>query len=253
LCAPFGPTGVAICQQAQGCHVEGDLCQANSDCCGGESPDSGILGAGLVVCAIADGGTIGYCTTPTASNGGGSTCVPEGDVCHYTADTGDGGYPCSSSSARSDCCGDQTPKFLACILDKLGVPRCLAYGLSDGGTDACRQPGSTCATAADCCNGQPCVPNSSGALECATSACIPTSGACTSTADCCAGITCVLPPGATQGTCTSIAPPPGTSDGGTTSPGDDAGIGCAELGQSCATLGCCAGLECAGSCSIPIK
>jgi hypothetical protein len=254
LCAPFGPTGITICQQAQGCHVEGDLCRQNADCCGGESADAGILGAGLVVCTIPPGSTLGYCTTPTSSNGGGSVCVPEGDVCHYTSGTGDAGYPCSSSSARSDCCGDQRPKFLACQLDKLGVPRCLAYGLSDGGTDACRQTGATCATAADCCNGQPCVPDSTGQLVCATSACIPSAGPCTSTADCCAGISCVVAPGATAGTCSPIPPPPGSSDAGSSGGGSDAGLGCAQIGQSCATLGCCAGLSCSGgSCNISIR
>jgi hypothetical protein len=243
LCAPFGPTGVAICQQAQGCHVEGDLCRQDADCCGGEPASAGILGAGLVKCTIAPGEKIGVCSTPSAGNGGGSTCVPEGDVCHYTKDPG---YTCSSSAARADCCGDQTPKFLACRLDKLGVPRCLAYGLSDGGTDACRQTGATCSTANDCCNGSPCVPDPSGQLVCAATACIPTSGACTSTADCCAGITCVIPAGAPSGTCAPQPPPPPPPDGGTT--GNDAGSGttCAALGQSCASLGCCPGLACIG-------
>jgi hypothetical protein len=268
LCAPFGPTGITICQQAQGCHVEGDLCRQNADCCGGEPADAGILGAGLVVCTIPAGSTIGYCTTPTGSNGGGSVCVPEGDVCHYTSGTGDGGYTCSSSSARSDCCGDQRPKFLACQLDKLGVPRCLAYGLSDAGTDGCRQVGATCATAADCCNGQPCVPDPSGQLVCAQSACIPSAGPCTSTADCCAGITCVIAPGAQGGTCAPLTPPPPPppppSDGGSGStpdagngggtPDSGGGLGCAEIGQSCTTLPCCAGLQCMnGSCNIPLK
>jgi hypothetical protein len=257
LCAPFGPTGVAICQQAQGCHVEGDLCRVNTDCCGGESPDSGILGAGLVVCSTSvNGGTIGVCMTPTGSGGGGNTCVPEGDVCHYNG----AGYACSVSAARSDCCGPQSPKFTACRLDPLGVPRCLAYGLDDdggveGGT-SCRQTGDTCATAGDCCNGTPCVPNAQGQLTCAPTACIPTSGACTSSADCCSGITCVLAPGAQQGTCSPITPPPPPpADGGTTptdsgtsgSPDAGGGLGCSSLGQSCAALGCCTGLTCSNN------
>jgi hypothetical protein len=265
LCAPYGATGVPICQQAQGCHVQGDLCRKDTDCCGGESPDSGILGAGKVTCTIAAGSSIGYCSMP-GTGGNGGVCVPEGDTCHYTAGTGDGGYACPSSSTRADCCGPQTPKFLACMLDKLGVPRCLAYGLTDGGVSGCREPASTCATAADCCNGNPCVPNTTGQLECAATACIPTAGACTSTADCCAGITCVIAPGAAAGTCTPVAPPSGGSpDGGS---GSDAGheidgghaadsgggLGCAEIGQSCASLGCCAGLECvAESCEIVLK
>ena len=34
LCAPYEPTGVLICQPATGCHVVGDLCRKDSDCCG---------------------------------------------------------------------------------------------------------------------------------------------------------------------------------------------------------------------------
>ncbi len=258
LCAPYGPAGVAICQQAQGCHVEGDLCRVDGDCCGGESPDAGVLGGGLVVCSTSvNGGTIGVCMTPTAKNGGGSTCVPEGDVCHYNTPP----YACAVSAKRSDCCGPQKPPFLACQLDKLGVPRCLAYGLDDGG--ACRQAGNACATAGDCCDGAPCVPNAQGDLVCASMSCIPTSGACTSSADCCAGITCVVPVAALAGTCVAASPPTGSTtdggtgagDGGSSAGGDSgAGLGCASLGQSCASLGCCTDLTCSGGqCSLPPK
>ncbi len=254
LCAPYGPTGVPICQQAQGCHVEGDLCRVNGDCCGGESVDSGILGAELVVCSTSvNGGTIGVCMTPMGGNGGGNACVPEGDVCHYNG----AGYACPVSEKRSDCCGPQKPPFLACQLDKLGVPRCLAYGLDDGG--ACRASGATCATAGDCCDGAPCVPSSRGQLVCASASCVPTTGACTSSADCCAGITCVVPVGALQGSCEAVSPPAGTpaGDGGTGPSGGDGGVanggdsgpglGCSSLGQSCAALGCCVGLLCSGT------
>jgi hypothetical protein len=251
LCAPYGPTGVAICQQAQGCHVEGDLCRVNADCCGGESPDAGVLGGGLVVCSTTvNGGTIGVCMTPTGGNGGGNACVPEGDVCHYNTPP----YACSVSSKRSDCCGPQSPPFLACKLDKLGVPRCLAYAADDGG--ACRQVGNTCATSGDCCDGVPCVPNSLGQLVCTASACVPVTGTCTSSADCCAGETCVIPVGALSGTCGAVTPPPGDGGSGSSSGGGDAGggLGCASLGQSCAALGCCAGLLCSGEgCTIAPK
>src|SRR5262249_8086430 len=33
-CAPWGPTGVLVCQPASGCHVVGDLCTSDGDCCG---------------------------------------------------------------------------------------------------------------------------------------------------------------------------------------------------------------------------
>jgi hypothetical protein len=249
LCAPYGPTGIAICQQAQGCHVEGDLCRVNSDCCGGESLDAGLLGGELIVCSTSvNGGTLGVCMTPTGGNGGGNACVPEGDVCHYNGP----GYACSVSAKRSDCCGPQKPPYLACQLDKLGVPRCLAYALDDGG--ACRQTGNTCGTAADCCDGVPCVPNPQGQLVCASTSCIPTSGTCTSSADCCAGITCIVPVGALQGTCTPVSPPSG--DGGSSSGSSDSGVGlgCASLGQSCASLGCCIDLQCnGGTCVLPLQ
>lgn len=247
-----------------------DLFRQDSDCCGGEPLDSGILGAGKVTCDIAAGSTLGYCSIP-GNGGNGGVCVPEGDTCHYTAGTGDGGYACASSSIRADYCGPQTPKFLACQLDRLGIPRCLAYGLADSGTGECREPGSSCATAADCCNGSPCVPNAGGMLECASTSCIPSSGPCTSTADCCAGITCVIAAGALSGTCTPLTPPPppdaGHADSGTShsdpggtghdggGSGHDAGggAGCAQIGQSCASLGCCADLCCSGGvCEINI-
>src|SRR5262249_35719321 len=55
LCAPFASSGVNICQPASGCHVFGDLCRKNSDCCGGESKDAGLPGAGLVECELIPG------------------------------------------------------------------------------------------------------------------------------------------------------------------------------------------------------
>jgi hypothetical protein len=44
LCAPFGDTGVSICQAAGGCRLTGELCQSDLDCCGGD-PKSGLAGA----------------------------------------------------------------------------------------------------------------------------------------------------------------------------------------------------------------
>ena len=48
LCAPYGPTGVMVCQRANGCHIDGDLCRKDDDCCGG--PNSMAPGAGNVTC-----------------------------------------------------------------------------------------------------------------------------------------------------------------------------------------------------------
>jgi hypothetical protein len=224
LCAPYANTGVDICQPANGCHVDGDLCTQDSDCCGGESPDSGIPGAGNVTCQKQAGATIGICRNPTG-------CNPEGDVCHYQ------NYACSISSARNDCCGAPGNSG-ACQLDKNGVPRCLAIG--------CQQSGAACAFDSDCCNGVPCVPaGPGGSLICGTGGsgadggaptCVPTNGPCTVTGDCCNGLTCNVPPGSTQGTCGAPPPPPPGVDAGTAADGGS----CAFFGQACLqTSDCC--------------
>ncbi|HEY2747781.1 MAG TPA: hypothetical protein VGL86_24330 [Polyangia bacterium] len=248
-CAPYGTSSVKVCQPASGCHVLGDLCIKTSDCCGGDAP-SGLPGAGLVKCTPdPDHPSIGTCSManpnncpngePTCKN----TCQPEGDVCHYL---GNGG--CSSNSFPNNCCGATGNKG-ACQLDKLGVPRC--YGIA-----ACVMMGGSCASSADCCNGEPCVPDGTGHLHCGAMSCVPTSGACTTTADCCAGGLCSIPPGSTMGSC--VAP----------TPSGDMMSACAFAGQACTTsLPCCAnngtcdgptGTACAAGetdcfCSLPIQ
>jgi hypothetical protein len=268
LCAP-GPSGVDICQPASGCHVTGDLCKQDSDCCGGD-PNSGLPGAGNGHCAIAAGAKIGICSNPV--NGGNNACNPEGNVCHYLADQG---YACNSSSARSDCCGPETPKSLMCKLDALGVPRCLGVG-------DCHARGDVCASAADCCDNVPCVPDGNGALRCLTDgACVPSGGSCTINGDCCPGGLCHREPGSTVGSCTSSAPPPppagsggsgnaGSSSGGSSTGGSSSDAGsstggtagtagtptaCSEYGQLCDTDGdCCNGIPCTnGICVVVVK
>jgi hypothetical protein len=227
LCAPYVNTGVNVCQPANGCHILGDLCKQDSDCCGATNPQGG----GKVTCAINAGETVGICRTPMG-------CNPEGNVCHYQ------NYACSISSARNDCCG-----FLGsasdCQLDPLGVPRCKTTG-------ACQQPGQTCAFTGDCCNGAPCIPNGSGGFVCSTAMppmdggviCQPTSGACTVNADCCAGNQCTVPLGSTNGTCHPVAPPPAVDAGS----GTDAGLTCSLYGQACAAdANCCNGVPCSTS------
>jgi hypothetical protein len=232
FCAPFGTLGSKICQPASGCHVLGDLCHANTDCCGG-AVASGLPGAGLVVC-IPDAthpeiGTCGManpnnCTgnAPTCKN----TCQPEGDVCHFL---GNGG--CSSNSFPANCCGAPGSSKGVCKLDTLGVPRC--YGIT-----ACVMEGMNCASSADCCNNMPCVPNAMGNLTCAPLSCEPQGSVCTTTADCCTGLDCLVPPGSLQGSCEKPNGPPPEGDGGTT---DLAGPACALYGQGCSTsIPCCA-------------
>jgi hypothetical protein len=248
-CAPFGTGASKICQPASGCHVLGDLCGKDSDCCGGDAP-SGLPGAGLVKCVpdpahpqigICGMANPGNCPNnePTCKN----TCQPEGDVCHFL---GNGG--CSSNSFPNNCCSAPGNKGL-CQLDKAGVPRCYGLGM-------CVPTGGTCASSADCCNGVPCVPDGTGHLHCGTMSCVPTSGTCTTTADCCAGGLCSIPPGSTSGTCT--APPAGDMG---TSMCAFAGQGCSTTVPCCVNNGTCAGpngVACAAGetdcfCSLPIQ
>ena len=215
LCAPFGTSGVKVCQSAQGCHIDGDLCAKDADCCG--APGTGLPGDGNVRCEIQAGFAVGICRNPTG-------CNPEGNVCHYK------NYACAISSARNDCCGAPGNSG-ACQLDKLGVPRCHALG-------ACVNAGGVCAFDDDCCGGGHCVPGADGKLACQI-ACSPSAGACTVDADCCAGLPCIVAQGSTSGVCGMPSPPPPRIDAGPP-PGT-----CALYGQTCATDGdCCSGVPC---------
>lgn len=241
FCAPFGGTGVKICQPASGCHVTGDLCHVNSDCCGGDPTQIGTIpGGGLVKCVPVPGfPQIGACSNPVSSNcpmgqNCGNSCVPEGDICHFK---GNGG--CSSNSTRNDCCAAPGNSGV-CKLDSLGVPRCYGLGM-------CVMPGGACASSADCCMNAPCVPDATGHLHCGAM-CVMANGTCTTTADCCTGLQCVVPPGSLQGTCTTPTNPNPTPDGG--APPDLLGApACALYGQACSTTTPCCANE--GSCLRP--
>lgn len=260
-CAP-GPTGTFICQPASGCHVTGDICATTADCCGGDK-NSGLPGAGNVTCQKQAGNPVGICNNGVA-------CTPQGAVCHYK------NYSCSSSSAPANCCSavgasgrcvkgtdgilrcngfdesvcnglTEGSKCSLCQLDTLGIPRCNGLG-------ACRQPGETCSSAADCCNDLPCIPGPTGELICGQTQCQACGGNCTINADCCVGGACVTQPGSTQGTCECAPPPPdaGTGGaGGTTGSGGAPGTGgattppCALYGQACSVSSdCCSGVPC---------
>lgn len=263
LCVPYGPSGVKVCQPATGCHVTGELCREDKDCCGGDA-DSGLPGAGNVQCDKADGATIGRC-----NNGQG--CTPQGGVCHFK------GYACDVSAKNAACCGATGASSGACQLDTLGVPRCFAV-------DECRQEGDTCSSAADCCDGLPCVPDEEGTLRCyqpPEGTCVPTGGPCTVNADCCPGTQCIRPPGSVIGEC-GVPTVPGTGGSGGTGSGGEGGesvtggtggqVGtggtpatggaqatggaapvCSEYGQSCTTTAdCCNDVTCTnGRCVYP--
>jgi hypothetical protein len=246
FCGPFGAGGPNICQPASGCHVQGDLCHQDSDCCGGDVA-SGLPGAGLIKCEPDPvyGSRIGTCGGPKASNCPNdasackNACNPEGNVCHYKQTLVCGG---DLTNVRNDCCACISGKE-CCQPDATGIPRCNALG-------ACVPVGGNCSFSGECCNHEPCVPDPvTGHLRCG-SACIPLGGVCTTNADCCTGMVCNSAPGVVGGVCLIPIPPPTGTDGGTPT-GPDAGAPvdappiCAYYGQACSvTISCCSGIPC---------
>ena len=249
LCAPFGPTGVLICQPASGCHVVGDVCAADADCCG--SAEQPGPGSGNVTCDFSAGGPLGVCRNPEG-------CKPNGDVCKLSY------LSCNSSC---DCCSGNCETEDTCRPDDIGIPRCTNV--------ACLAAGQACATSADCCNNVPCVPNPNpgdggSPLYCypGGGGCVPACGACTVNADCCAGESCIIAQGAIAGICGPCNPgsdggPGGSSSGGPSggsssgagsssggSSGSSSGGTCALYGQLCTTSAdCCNAVPCtAGRC-----
>lgn len=244
-CAPYGPTGVAVCQPESGCRVPGNICTKDADCCGAlGAPGSQKGGPGGkdvdTKCTIAAGATVGRCDN-------GNACEAAGAVCKLD------GISCSTSTT---CCAGNSQQFPTCQQDALGIPRCTAISNLDCTANGPPPQGTACASSADCC-GNPCVPNPAGgqpAFICgAPGACVPSSGACSTTADCCAGLPCAIPPGASKGVCGGTLLPDGgtpvTQDGGTAG---DGGV-CALYGQRCTqSSDCCSSVPCTGgSCRFP--
>jgi hypothetical protein len=248
-CAPWGPTGVLVCQPASGCHVVGDLCTQDSDCCGSAGLPGGS-GKG-VTCVITAPATVGVCRNPMG-------CKPDGDVCKLKT------MSCNSSC---DCCSGNCETQDTCKQDNMGVPRCAAA--------QCVDVGGACATSANCCSGMPCVPNpvdgGTPQFVCSGTACVSACGACTDNADCCSGTSCVVAPGSTHGICGPCGGGtgndggpggPGGDGGGTGSPDGGGGSGapdaggsgptCALYGQLCTTASqCCNNVPCDGRCEYP--
>ncbi len=225
-CAPWGPTHVFICQPASGCHPVGDICYKNADCCGGLGTNP------QEYCDQPDAGMAGTCHNP-------SGCKPNGDICRLQS---------MQCNATDNCCSGNVQQYDTCKQDNLGVPRC-----SYAGDAGCTPSNGTCATSADCCNLNPCVPDQDGGLTCYPSNCVPTNGACTTDADCCVGGHCYIQGGQTSGTCQPLT----GGDGGTPTDaggGDSAPPPCALYGQTCSTSSdCCDGVPCTmGRCEYPV-
>lgn len=262
FCGPFGAGGPSICQPASGCHVQGDLCRKDSDCCGGDAT-AALPGSGLIKCMPDPtyGSRIGTCGNPSASNCPNgdancrNACNPEGNVCHYKQTLVCAG---DLTNVRNDCCQCISGKD-CCQPDATGIPRCNALG-------ACVPVGGTCSFSGECCNHEPCLPDPvTGRLTCG-SACVQSGGACTTNADCCSGLLCQASAGSVAGVCVVPVPPPvsmpdagsppadalppvgdalpGPDDAGLVTPDvasePDAPLICSYYGQDCsATLPCC--------------
>lgn len=241
-CAPYGPSGVNVCQPATGCRPDGELCRDDLDCCGG-NPDSSIPGAGQATCEKANpDDEVGKCKV-----GG---CNPHGSICG-SPDNGTAACDGSLSAPNGQsCCGKNAlPNGVnACSADSLLVPRCDVLQV-----ECPRDPadGNECATADDCCDGNPCVQDEEGVFRCFDppgGSCVEAGGPCTASADCCVGSLCIQEPGEATGVCGQTKPPgsggsPGT---GGSSMGGSGGTPtvCAAYGQSCAESACCSGIPC---------
>ena len=221
-CLPYGPTGVMICQPPSGCRPTGEICQEDSDCCGGEgNPDAASAG---VTCSKVNGNPIGRCDA-------GNACTPAGGICRLST---------ISCNENANCCAGNTINNPTCALDKLGIPRCLIAETDC--TDPSTREGEECATSADCC-GLPCTKAGSGENvpflcggDGGGGGCVQTGNTCTTTADCCGGLPCEIETGATVGTC-----------------GSDTGE-CSEYGQTCTeTADCCNSVPCTdGICQVSV-
>jgi hypothetical protein len=215
-CAPYGPSGVSICQPATGCRPDGELCRSAADCCGG-NPDSSIPGAGQAECLkLSPDDIVGRCKV--------TGCNPHGAICGSPdAGTAACGGSLSAPNGQSCCGKNLLPAGVnPCSVDGLLIPRCDVL-------EGCVEPEGECATADDCCNGNPCVQHEDGAFRCfeTTDSCVESGGPCTATADCCVGSLCILSPGQATGVCGNTDPPPpdGTGGGNSGSGGSDSGSG----------------------------
>ena len=230
-CAPWGPTGVLVCQPVSGCHVVGDLCTKDGDCCG----SAGLPGGSgkPVTCVITAPSTVGVCRLPMG-------CKPDGDVCKLAT---------SSCNSSCDCCAGNCEVQDTCHQDNLGVPRCAPA--------QCVAAGGACASSASCCGGAPCVPNPTAGgtppYICSGTQCIAACGKCTNNADCCPGTSCITPPGSTQGLCGPCGGS-GSSGGSSSSGSSSGGPTCSLYGQTCQTAAdCCTNIPCTnGRCEFPI-
>jgi hypothetical protein len=235
--------GSTVCQPATGCRLAGDSCTRPEECCG--------FGIDTKITCEADN----RCTAS------GVSCQDVGLTCGAPV-LPDGG----KINAPQDCCdGHQT----VCKVDSSGIPRC--FGGCPTGTcpsqcpngytgqaGCCIAAGNVCQFKDQCCNGLPCVPDTSDGgyvLRCTAPTCLPLGTLCGASADggaCCEGTVCQA---AIEGpyACQAPAPDGGTADGGTTDGGTTDGGSCKVNGSSCTSgIECCSAVCTSGTCQTPV-
>lgn len=236
-------------QPLSGCHVEGEVCSTNADCCGNLCADNG---SGIKTCVPQ-----GACFPVGEACSGPSQCcsnacielLPGAAFCQSIGGCKPIGELCSSDAS---CCTK------SCQTEPNGVKKC---GLPAN----CRPPGEICDESfGECCPGVPqgkllCFEGSYGVLRCHEPCClfagtvcatdddcdcVPTDGECLTPDDCCGGICAPDPNDGGKLKCN-----PGTS--GTGGAGGSIGTGgaggapmCLGVGEGCSSnADCCSGLR----------
>ncbi|MGB8930647.1 MAG: hypothetical protein WCC48_05285 [Anaeromyxobacteraceae bacterium] len=203
LCADPG-SGVTVCMPAGGCRMTGDFCDSTGACCGGY-PDTMDPTGYNIECksSVSD-------PTPRCNNGG--SCNPPGNICGVSKDV----------NASQNCCmgpdyGGGSGKA-ACKQDDGGIWRCYGgpavchnpdgsvgncvtlcpTGFDPNKPECCLDDGQSCEFNGQCCNGNPCTQDATGAFKCtpANDACLPGGATCASGGGtpCCDPNSCIYLP-----------------------------------------------------------
>ena len=212
-------TGVKVCQRANGCHIDGDLCRKDSDCCGGKG--SMAPGDGNVnLRDLPQGLPWDFVETRPAVTPRATSAITRTTPARSPARATTAAEPRGTRTPASS-----TPSV---------SPRCHAL-------DKCVEAGGVCAFTGDCCNASPCVPDADRAVT------VPHGDAGRRTRLRCTrcfmhGDRRLLPRvrmldggRSPKGTCGVPPPPNYPPDAGTPPPYDGGPLGCAEYGQSCTT------------------
>ena len=177
-CAPWGPTGVLVCQPASGCHPVGRplphghrLLRRRGHPGGSNKP---------VTCDMSGGGPVGICRCPMG-------CKPNGDVCKLATMSCNSSCDCCAGNCETDGHVQAGQRRRAALrrgpVRRRGWLVRFERRLLQRRAVRAQPRAATRRTSAR------------------ATACVPACGACTNNADCCPGPSCEIPQGSTQGIC----------------------------------------------------